>query len=176
MFLAVCVVNVTYLTEYLVCEVTIQNKKGYAAVVYRCPSQSTSEFESFLIGLKDFLNDILCLKSQCTVILGDLNTKSPVWWHGFKHLISNPAHRLPQSLSCNDLIFTDQPNYVIDCRTHPFLNPNCFHQIIFCKLDIKVEYLSPYQHFVGNFKKSNNEAIKKLLNSGTGTFSSQIKV
>ena len=159
MFLAVCVVNVTYLTQCLVCEVTIQNKKGYVAVVYRCPSQRTSEFESFLIGLKDFLNNILCLKSQSTVILGDLNTKSPVWWHGFKQLISNPAHRLPQSLSCNDLIFTDQPNYVIDCGAHPFLHLNCLHQIIFCKLDIKVEYLSPYQHLLGISK---NQTMKPL--------------
>ena len=42
------IANITSLTEYLVCEVTIQNKKGYVAVVYRSPSQSTSEFESFL--------------------------------------------------------------------------------------------------------------------------------
>ena len=46
--LAVHIVNITLLTECLVFEVTVQNKKGYLAVVYRYPSQSTSEFESFL--------------------------------------------------------------------------------------------------------------------------------
>ena len=36
--LAVRIVNITSLTECLVCEVTIQNNKGYVAVVYRSPS------------------------------------------------------------------------------------------------------------------------------------------
>ena len=36
--LAVRILNIISLTECLVCEVTIQNKKGYAGVVYRFPS------------------------------------------------------------------------------------------------------------------------------------------
>ena len=61
--LAVCIVNITSLTECLVFEVTIQNKKGFVAVVFRSPSQSTSEFESFLSGLEDLLDNALCSKS-----------------------------------------------------------------------------------------------------------------
>ena len=116
--LAVRTINITSLTECLVCEVTIQNKKGYVAVVYRSPSQSTSEFESFLSGLEDLLSNALCSKSQFTVVLGDLNARSPAWWsedittlhgtqidslttmHGFKQIISDPTHILPQSSSC----------------------------------------------------------------------------
>ena len=79
--------------------------------------------------------------------------------HGFKQLISNPTHILPQSSSCIDLIFTDQNDYVIDCGTHSFLRPNCHHQITFSKLNLKIEY--PPQDLVWNFKKSNNDAIKK---------------
>ena len=78
--LAVCIVNITSLTECLVCEVTIQNKKGYVAVVYRSPSQSTSEFESFLSGLEDLLSNALCSKFKFTAVLGDLNARSPAWW------------------------------------------------------------------------------------------------
>ena len=61
--LAVRVVNITSLTECL--------------VVYRSPSRSTSEFKSFLFGLEDLLNNILCSKFQFTIILGDLNARSP---------------------------------------------------------------------------------------------------
>ena len=61
--LAVRIATITSLTECLACEVAIQNKKGYAAVVYRSPSQSTSEFESFLSGLEDLLSNALCSKS-----------------------------------------------------------------------------------------------------------------
>ena len=107
---------------------TIQNKKGYVAVLYRSPSQSTSEFESFFSGLEDLLSNELFSKSQFFVVLGDLNARSPKWWsediitfhhteidsltttHGFKQLIADPTHILPQSSSCIDLIFTDQPN------------------------------------------------------------------
>ena len=122
------------------------------------PSQTTSEFKSFLSGLEDLLSNTRCSKSQFTVVLGALNARSPAWWskgitpshdtqinsltttHGFKEIISDPTHILPQLSSCIDLIFTDQYNYVIDCGTYPSLHPNCHHQITFYKLDLKVEY------------------------------------
>ena len=90
----------------------------------------------FLSRLEDLLSNILCSKFQFTVILGDLNTRSPEWWsedfaalrgtqidsltitHGFKQLISDPTHILPQSSSCFYLIFTDQTNYVIDMKVY----------------------------------------------------------
>ena len=74
--LAVGLVDITSLPECLVCEVTIQNKKGYVAVMYRSPSQSSIEFESFLSGFEDMLSSILFSKSQFTVILGDFNARS----------------------------------------------------------------------------------------------------
>ena len=83
--------------------------------------------------------------------------------HGLKQLISDATHIPLQSLSRIDLIFTDQPYYVIDCGTHSSLNKNCHHQITFCKLNFKVEYPPPYQHLVWNFKKSNNDAIKRAI-------------
>ena len=41
---------------------------------------------------------------------------------GFKKLIPDATLMLPWSLSRTDLIFTAQPNYVVDCGTHAFLN------------------------------------------------------
>ena len=91
--------------------------------MYRSPSQITSEFDSFLSGLEDLRSYILCSKSQFTIILGDFNVISPEWWsediltlhgtkidsltttHGFKQLISDLTHILPQSLSCPDFSF-----------------------------------------------------------------------
>ena len=83
--------------------------------------------------------------------------------HGFDQLIFDATHVLPQSMSCIDLIFTDQPNYIINCGTHPSLNKNCYHPITLRKLNLKVEYPAPYQHLVWNFKKSNNDAIKRVI-------------
>ena len=81
--------------------------------------------------------------------------------HDFKQLISDATQILPQSTSCIDIIFTDQPNYIIDCGTYPSLNKNWHHQITFCKLNLKAEYSLPYQRLVWNFKKYKNEAIKR---------------
>ena len=154
--LAVHLVDITSLPKYLVCELTIKNKKGYVAVMYRSPSQSSIEFESFFSGFEDMLSSVLFSKLQFTVIYGNFNARSSSWWsndvtnpngilidsltttHGFKQLISDATHMLPLSLPCIDLSFTDQPNYVTDCGTHPSLNQNCHHQITFCKLNLKV--------------------------------------
>ena len=57
------IVNITSLTKYLVCEVTIHDKKGYVVVVCRSFSQITSEFEYFSSGLEDLLSNVLCSKS-----------------------------------------------------------------------------------------------------------------
>ena len=114
--LVVCLVDITSLPECLVCEVTIQNKKGYVAVMYRSPSQSrilNIEFESFISGFEDMLSSILFSKSQFTVILDDFNTRSSTGWsnditnvngtlidsltttHDFKQLISDATDILP---------------------------------------------------------------------------------
>ena len=133
-------------------------------------------------------------KSRFAVILVDFNARSSTWWskdipningtlidsltttHGFKQLISDATHILPQSTSCIDLIFTDQPNYVIACGTHPSLNENFRHQITFSKLNLKVEYPPTYQRLVRNFKKSKNDATKKLFNLGIGVLSFHMKI
>ena len=106
------------------------------------PSQTTSEFKSFLSGLEDLLSNTRCSKPQSKGITTSHGTQidSLTTTHGFKEIISDPTHILPQLSSCIDLIFTDQYNYVIDCDTHPSLHPNCHHQITFYKLDLKVEY------------------------------------
>ena len=71
--------DITSLSECLVCEVKIQNKKGYVAVMHRSPSQSSIKFESFLYGFEDKLSSILFLKSQLIVALGDFNARSSKW-------------------------------------------------------------------------------------------------
>ena len=45
-------------------------------------------------------------------------------------VINEQTHILDNSKSCIDLIFTSQPNMIIDSGVHPSLHPNCHHQII----------------------------------------------
>ena len=71
-----------------------------------------------------------------TIIVGDFNARPSARWtrdktttehtqleslttvHGLHQLISKPTHLLPQSSSCIDLMFTEQPNLIVDSGVH----------------------------------------------------------
>ena len=102
------------------------------------------------------LQEIRAFKPDFSIILGDFNARSKSRWKSdidtiegtkidavtssyvLQQLISQPTHLLANSSSCIDLIFTDQPSLVVDCGTHPSLHSNCHHQIVYCKLDLKI--------------------------------------
>ena len=140
-------------------------------------------YENFLSNFEKLLNYTTSSNGLFTIILGDFNARSSVWWtkdktttegtqiesltsvHGFHKLISQPTHLLPQSSSCIDLIFTDQPNLIVDSGVHPSLHSNCHHQITHCKLNLNIEYPPPYEHLVWDYNKANVESIKKSIES-----------
>ena len=142
--LAVQLVKTNYLSQCLLCEVSINNKKGYVAVLYRSPSQNSLEFDNFILNFEKMLSDINSSNPHFSVILGDFNASSNNWWqgdtqsiggsridylttYGFQQSIPEPTPILKNSSSCIDLIFTDQPNLVTNSGTHPSLHPNCHH-------------------------------------------------
>ena len=102
-------------------------------------------YENFLSNFEKLLNYTTSSNGLFIIILGDFNARSSVWWtkditttegtqlesltgvHGFHQLISQPTHLLPQSSSCVDLIFTDQPNLIVDSGVQPSLHSNCHH-------------------------------------------------
>ena len=57
--------------------------------------------------------------------------------YGHQQIILQRTHIHPNSSSGIDLIFTNQPNLVVDHGAHPALHPNCHYQIIHCKLKLK---------------------------------------
>ena len=81
--------------------------------------------------------------------------------YGF-HQLSDPTHLL-LNFSCIDLIFTDQPNLVLDSGVHPTLHGNCHHQIIFSKFNLMVEYPPLYERLVWDNRKANIDSIQKAL-------------
>ena len=82
------------------------------------------------------------------VALGDFNAKSRNWYNkdiisnegrkieavtaqnGLHQEINKPTHILKNPSSCIDFIFNSQPSLLIESDVHPFLHPNCHHQII----------------------------------------------
>ena len=177
--LAIQLINVNYLSECLLCQITFDNTKGY--LQYRSPSQTSSAFNYFLLNSKKMLQEISAFKPDFSITLGDFNARSKSWSksdtdtiegtkidavtcsYGLQQLIPQPTHLLANSSSCIDLIFTDQPSLVVDCGTHPSLHPNCHHQIMYCKLDLKLAYPPPYQRHVWDFKRANIDLIRKAV-------------
>ena len=155
----------SFIAQCTVCEITLQNQKGYVVVTYRSPSQSSTEFDEFLSNFDKLLNHIKQFRPSFTSILGDFNAKSKSWWledvtlhegthiesltamHGLQQLISDPTHLPPNSSSCIDLIFTDQPNLTFNSGIHPSFHVKCHLQIIHCKFNLMIVY-PPYERLV----------------------------
>ena len=140
--------------------------------------QNQVEFEHFLLSLENLLGKIRKQHSAFTILVGDFNARSKSWWvhditnrertqiesinslYGFSQLISEPTRILQNSSSCIDLIFTDQPNLVINSGIKPSLHENCHHQITCAKFNLKIIYLPPYQRLVWDYKNANPIGFK----------------
>ena len=133
-----------------------KKKEGYVITLYRSPSQNQSEFEHFLLSLENLLCNIRSKDPAFTILLGDFKASSKSWWvhditnnegkqiesisslYGFSKLIWESIHILQNSSSCIDLIFTDQPDLVINSRIKPLLHENCHHQITYAKFNLQI--------------------------------------
>ena len=54
---------------------------------------------------------------------------------------------------------------MIGSGAHPPFHLNFHHEIIHCNINLKVEYLPPYQRHVGNYTKANKDAILSALHN-----------
>ena len=107
----------SYLSEWLTLVVTLSNKKGYVVTLYRSPSQTSDEFDSFISNLEKLLINITSFDPHFVILLDDFNAKSKSWsvndtttekgtilenltsLYGMKQLISDPTHILQHSSS-----------------------------------------------------------------------------
>ena len=111
------------------------------------------------------------------ILLGEFNAKSKSWsvnatvtkegtimenlisLYGMKQLISAPTHNLHHP----SLVSVKQPILVKDYGIHPSLHQNCHHQVIFCKLNLKIEYALPFGHEVWDYGKPQTDLINCVI-------------
>ena len=72
------------------------------------------------------------------------------------------THILESSSSCIDLIFTSQPNLVMNSCVHSSLHPNC-HQQIHAKCNLKIFYPPSYERVVWHYQDANNDLIQRSM-------------
>ena len=141
------------------------NLKTFCQIVMRILSKTASSSSLFTIILGGFnARSYPCGKKDKTTAEGT-HLEALTSLRNFHQLISEPTHMLPQSNSCIDLIFTDQPNLVVNCGTHPSLNSECHHQITHSKVNLNIEYPPPYGRLVWDYRKANIESIQKSAKS-----------
>ena len=120
-------------------------------MIYRSPGQSSEEFDKLLLNFEFLLDYIANRNPFVSIIIGDFNARSKNWCSsdkttyegkklesltskcGFEQVITDPTHILKSSSSCIDLIFTSQPNLIMNSGVHSSLHSNCHHQIIHAK-------------------------------------------
>ena len=135
---------------------------------------------SFLTLNRSYM--ILLLEINFFVLItGDLNARAVKWcrndmtttegtkidsvttFYGFSQNISNPSNILPNSYSCIDLIFINQPNLVIESRVHPSLHQNSYNQSVFARHNLKIQCPLLYEHLTWDYKNVNEQLINHTI-------------
>ena len=167
------VINIGYLHECLSFELQNGDKICNFVALYRSPSQSQDDCETFADNFAMTLELLAQKNPFLLTAIGDFNAKSSNWYNkdktsfegntienltsqlGLHQIINEPTHILPNSSSCIDLIFTSQPNMVIESGIHSFLHSSCHHQIVFAKFYLKTCFPPPYSREAW-YKRSEN--------------------
>ena len=82
----------------------------------------------------------------------DFNGHSQIWW---------PCG--DSTTECIDLIFTDQPNVVLESGTRSFLDPFCHHQMTHCRFNFKIPSPPPFTGKIWSYDKTNVTLIRKSI-------------
>ena len=175
------VINLKYLQESTSFELRIGGKCCRFSCPYRSPSQTQDGFETFWKNFELTLDKIHENNPFMTIVLGDFNAKSNNWCkaditslegskvdtiansYGLNQIIQEPTQILNSSSSCIDLIFTLQPNLVMESGIHSSLHSNCHHQIVFTKFSLSIFYPPPYKITVWYYERANTELIRRAV-------------
>ena len=170
--------------ESIVIEVVFGRKNVFLTVIYKSPSycHGTPEFELFLNNIEALYENIKKDNPFAVFFAGDFNGHSQLWWNdgdtnaegkeieqltsqmGLNQLLEVPTHFEPnKNPSCIDLIFTDQPNCVIESGTRPSLGNYCHHQIIYCRMNFQIPPTPSYESKIWHFGRANIPLIRRSI-------------
>ena len=103
-------------------------------------------------------------------VLGNFNSQSEgsktertTSQFGLKQITKELIHIIGDSSSFIYLIFTTQPNLVIESAVHSSFHSNCHHHITFGKFNLKMHYPPPYEQEVWHYQKANVDQIIQAI-------------
>ena len=163
------IISVNYLSECINFETMIGNKICNFITLYKSPSQNQYDFQAFIDNLEMNLETPVQKNPFLMVVIGDFNAESKkccilystnfagitienlTSQFGLSQLINVATHILEPSSSCIDLIFTTQPNLVVESGILASLHPNCHHQITFSKINLAQQASKYWTYQTSNY-------------------------
>ena len=165
-------------------------RKYIFSLLYRSPAHAniTPEFETLLQNFHNLLTEIKGKNPYSMLFTRDFNSHTQLWWPGgdstregdriedlttflgLSQLITEPTNFEPHKHpSCIDLIFTDQPNLVLESRTRTSLDPFCHHQMTHCRFNLKIQP-PPFTRNICSHDKVNHFRINPDSNWQVNSF------
>ena len=68
--------------------------------------------------------------------------------------MKTPTHLLQTLAACTGLVFTNQPHLVMESGVDCSLSSKCHREIVFAKLNLKVEYPRPYERVFWDYSRA----------------------
>ena len=81
----------------------------------------------------------------------------------FNQIVQEPSHIPNSPSSYFDLIFTSQPNLVMEFGIYSSLHSNCHPHIVFTKFNLSISYPPSYERTVWYYERANAELIRRAI-------------
>ena len=79
--------------------------------------------------------------------------------NSLNQLINEPTNIRRESMSCIDLIITDQPNLFVESGNNPALEWQCQHHLVYGKLNLSMLAPPPYSRTIWDYTKADIQSI-----------------
>ena len=151
----------------------------FLTCLYRSPSQSQDEFENFCTKFDILLGQINDELPICSIVTSEFNARCSGWQRnditnfagkeidfltslaGYTQIIAKFTHVINKSKLCIDLIFYINQNVISKYGVDASYFDKCHHNIIYGKINIRVEFPPVFIREVWNYSKAVVQNIKK---------------
>ena len=169
--------------EYLVTEINVINEKCFFTCLYRSPSQSHEELESFCSNLESLVSNINDQHPAFSIVIGDFNAKCSKWCTtdkdntagleldnitttaGYNEMIDKPAHFINESSSCINHPGFFKYQFCKKLWKWLLIYEKCHQNIIYGTLNFDIPLPPPYYRDVWDYKHANTESIQKTIST-----------
>ena len=159
-FLPLKVINIGYLHECLSFELQTGNKICNFVALFRSPTQSQDNFETFADSFEMTLELLAQKNPFLLTAVGDFNAISSNWYNKYKlSFEGNTIKNITSQLGLNQII--NEPMHILPNSSSLDL---IFNQIVFAKFNLEICYPPPYSRIFWHSKDAKTDLIRRALN------------